>query len=74
MLGEGTRQGRTVEQIARDEGAGDEAAMTCREIVINDGLIAGGGQCAAGVRANIARASCDEDSRSVGHVVFCSSS
>jgi hypothetical protein len=41
--------------------------MTYREIVINDGPIAGGGEGATGMRANIAHTSRDENSQSVSH-------
>lgn len=64
VVGKGARQRGAVEQMADHQGTGDEAAMTCREIVIDHGLKAGGDQCAARVRADIARTSCDEDGRS----------
>jgi hypothetical protein len=59
MFGEGARQRRAVEQVVRHQRTGNEAAMTCREIAINDGMAAGAGQWAVGMRFDIAGASCE---------------
>ncbi len=68
VIGEGARQRCAVEKVAGHQWAGNEAAMTRREVVIDDGLIAGTRSAPAqGVRANIASASRDEDSRWIGH-------
>ncbi len=68
VVGKGSRQRGAVEEISNHQGRGDEAAMTCRKIVIDDGLKAGGNQCAAGVRTDIAGTSL---TRTVGRSCQC---
>ena len=68
VLREGAIERRSVHEVARNERSGDEAAVAGREIVENHRMITGREQCAAAMRADIARAAGDQNGRSVTHV------
>jgi hypothetical protein len=67
VLGEDARELCLVDEIADHEGAADEATVSRRKVVVDNGSIAGRFECAAGMRADIAGASGDQDRRLVGH-------
>ena len=68
MLGKGARQRGLVRDVAGNERAGDEAAVTGRKIVVDDRLIARRVQRPAAMRADIARTAGDENGRTIAHV------
>ncbi len=70
VLGEDARQCRPVGDVADDERAADEFAMAGGEIVVDDGAESGALQCAAAMRADIARAAGNQDRRTGCHQFF----